>query len=142
MILIRRKFLTLIGVLIFAIPVISDAQVSVIANKSVSAKSIDNNTLLNLYTLQSNELGAQKVKLFFLVTESTTNKKFLESINKTIQDLKKIWLRAKLTGNGTAPVFVSSEQEMLEKVTSTPNSIGFVDHKAVTGEVKLVAKLQ
>lgn len=119
----------------------SAAQVAVIANKSLNVKTIDNNTLINLYTLQSNEVGAQKVKLFFLTKENETNKKFLETVKQTFQDLKKIWLRAKLTGNGTAPEFVNSESEMLEKVTSTPNSIGFINLKEVAGEVKVLIKI-
>jgi len=140
--MIFRNISALLIIFVFVFPFITNAQVAVIANKSINAKAVDNNSLSNLYTLQSNELGSQKVKLFFLTTENETNKIFLKSINKSMQDLKKIWLRAKLTGNGFAPDFVSSEAEMIEKVTSTPNSIGFVNQKEVSGDVKVLGKIQ
>lgn len=137
----KLSHITLACVLfLFAVPLISNAQVAVIANKSLNAKAVDKNAVTNLYTLQSNEVGSQKVKLFFLTTENETNKKFLDVLGKSFQDLKKIWLRAKLTGNGFAPEFVSSESEMLDKVGSTPNSIGFVNQKDAGETVKVVAK--
>ena len=40
------------------------AQVSVIANKSISAKSIDINKLTNLYNIQSNEIGFKRLNYF------------------------------------------------------------------------------
>lgn len=136
-----KYLLTAITIFLIVFPSNSSAQVAVIANKSVNVKTIDKNALTNLYTLQSNEVGSQKVKLFFLITENETNKKFLEIIGKNLPDLKKIWLRAKLTGNGFAPEFINSEREMLEKISLTPNSIGFINPKEITEEVKVLTKL-
>ncbi|HEX2981946.1 MAG TPA: hypothetical protein VHO28_00230 [Ignavibacteriales bacterium] len=142
MINIKRNLSVLIALLLFAAPAIANAQVSVIANKSVSSHTADISALRNLYLLQSSELGSQKVKLFFLTAETETNKTFLKNMDKSFQELKKIWLRAKLTGNGAVPEFVSSEKEMLEKVASTPNAIGFIDSKSAPENVKVIATLR
>ncbi|MGA7720502.1 MAG: hypothetical protein WCA84_04920 [Ignavibacteriaceae bacterium] len=117
------------------------AQVSVIANKSISAKSIDINKLTNLYNIQSNEIGSQKVKLFYVNNNSESEKKILESIGKTFIELKKVWLKAKLTASGTPPETVSSDEEMIQKVASTPDAVGFVDSKNVKGNIKIIAKI-
>lgn len=137
----RKCILNIILMALLTLPASASAQVLIIANKSVNAKSIDKNTLVNLYTLQSNELGSQKIKLFFLTTENETNKIFLSALSKTMPELKKIWLRAKLTGNGFAPDFVSTDEEMLEKISKTPGSIGFIIQKEVSDQVKVLTKL-
>lgn len=137
----QKCLLNIMLMALLTLPVSASAQVLIIANKSVNAKSIDKNTLVNLYTLQSNELGSQKIKLFFLTTENETNKIFLGALSKTMPELKKIWLRAKLTGNGFAPDFVSTDEEMLEKISKTPGSIGFILQKEVSDQVKVLTKL-
>lgn len=138
---INKNLLILAAILFLMIPLTTRAQVAVIANKSIKAKSIDNNTLTNLYTLQSKEIGSQKVKLYFLTGESETGKKFLSSINMSLPELNKIWLRAKLTGQGNAPEFVSSESALREKVALTPDAIGFIEHKNASGDVKVLLLL-
>jgi ABC-type phosphate transport system substrate-binding protein len=117
------------------------AQVCIIANKSINVKTIDINKLTNLYNIQSNEIGSQKVKLFYLNSDNETEKLFLETLGKTFIELKKIWLKVKLTGSGTPPETVNSDEEMIQKVTSTPDAIGFVDLKSIKANVKIIAKL-
>lgn len=120
---------------------IINAQVVIIANKNLPVKSIDNNSLINLYTLQSNELSAQKVKLFYSNTENEAVTKLLQIIGKSGPELKKIWLKAKLTGNGNPPENAFSDEDMIQKVASTPNSIGFVSLKSANASVKILLKL-
>lgn len=138
---IKKDLLILTVIFFIMTPLVSKAQVAIIGNKGIKTGSIDHNTVVNLYTLMSNELGSQKVKLFFLTTDNETTKKFLASINKTSNDLNKIWLRAKLTGNGAAPELVSSERDLISKVASTPGAVGFIDPKNTSGEVKVLLQL-
>lgn len=137
----KYDFFILSVIILILISAFSNAQVVIIANKSIDVKSIDHNTLENLYTLQSNELGSQKVKPVFLTSEDETSKKFVETIGKSLQELKRIWLRAKLTGNGVAPDLIASEGDVLNKVVSTPNMVGFIDQKLINENVKVLFKL-
>ncbi len=120
---------------------VSSAQVSVVANKSITAGSIDINTLVNLFTIQSNEIESQKVSLFFLNENNDTDTKFLSVMGKSLLELKKIWLKAKLTGNGKPPEMITTASDMLQKVISTPGAIGFIDSKSVNGNVKVLLKI-
>jgi hypothetical protein len=138
---VNMKFIIALSILFCTFYVNIFAQVSIIANKNVNIKAIDINKLTNLYNLQSNEVGSQKVKLFYLNSENETEKSFLGALGKSFIELKKIWLKAKLTANGTPPETVSTEDEMIQKVGSTPNAVGFVDSKNVKGTVKVIEKL-
>jgi ABC-type phosphate transport system substrate-binding protein len=137
-----KYFIVLTFVVCCLLEVKNNAQVVIIANKNLPVKSIDKNSLVNLYTLQSNELDAQKVKLFYSNTENEAVKKLLEMIGKSGTELKKIWLKAKLTGNGNPPENSFSDEDMVQKVASTPNAIGFVSLKSVNSSVKIIMKLE
>jgi ABC-type phosphate transport system substrate-binding protein len=134
-------FLALTFIICFISAEIINAQVVIIANKNLPVKSIDDNSLVNLYTLQSNEVDAQKVKLFYSNTENEAVTKLLQKIGKSGPELKKIWLKAKLTGNGNPPENAFSDEDMVQKVASTPNSIGFVSSKSANSSVKILLKL-
>jgi ABC-type phosphate transport system substrate-binding protein len=134
-------FLALTFIICFLYAAVIDAQVVIIANKNLPVKSIDNNSLVNLYILQSNELSGQKVKLFYSNTENEAVTKLLQIIGKSGSELKKIWLKAKLTGNGNPPENAFSDEDMIQKVASTPNSIGFVSLKSANASVKILLKL-
>ncbi|PKL88837.1 MAG: hypothetical protein CVV23_08140 [Ignavibacteriae bacterium HGW-Ignavibacteriae-2] len=136
-----KYYLILIVILVSSFAEKLNAQVSVIANNTIIVNAIDNNTLKNLFTLRSNELGSQKVKLFFINSENETVKKLLHSIGKSFHEIKKEWLRAKLTGNGNPPEMVPSDKEMLEKIFTTPNAIGFIDSKLVPSHMKVLLKI-
>jgi ABC-type phosphate transport system substrate-binding protein len=137
----NRYFLIFTIALFCLYAAVVSAQVVIIANKSISVKSIDMNSLRNLYTLQSNEIGAQKVKLFFLNEDSETDNKFLSNMGKTLLELKKIWLTAKLTGNGIPPEIVVNSAAVVDKITATPGAVGFVDSKSINGNIKVLLKI-
>ncbi|HRI48292.1 MAG TPA: hypothetical protein PK559_14385 [Ignavibacteriaceae bacterium] len=118
------------------------AQVAIIANKGVSANSVSIAQLKNLYTLQSSELNSQKVRLYFLTNEGSTLSTFLKGIGENNGDLKKQWLKAKLTGGSTPPEPVSSEDDVLSKVSSTAGAIGFISADKVNSNVKVLLEIK
>ncbi len=137
-----NKYIFFLMTTIFCInPSYVNAQIAIIANKSVNVISMDITNLKNLYTIQSNEAGSQKVKLFFLNENGDTENKFLSTMGKSLLELKKIWLTAKLTGNGKPPDMVASAQDMIEKIKSTPGAIGFVDLKYINESIKVLLKI-
>lgn len=117
-----------------------NAQVAVIANKNLVVDAIDINTLKNIYEINSNELDGNKVVLFNLSSDDQATEKFYGSLGTSFNKIKKVWLRAKLTGNGNLPTSVSSD-EMLKKIASTPGAIGFIPEEKVNSDVKVLLKL-
>jgi ABC-type phosphate transport system substrate-binding protein len=122
---IYKYFLT---ILLFITSIGAYAQVAVIANKSVSENSIDESKLTELYTLKTKTWdNGSAVILLTLKGDNNTSDKFFDKIGKSSMKMKKIWMKKQLTGEGQAPEGFGSEDEMLNKVASTPGAIGFVD---------------
>ncbi len=118
--------------------VFGNAQISVIANKSISASSISKEDAVNIYSLDVREVGGTKIKLFTIQSEIAARDEFYTAIGKNVTAIRKIWMQKQLTGNGTAPENVSDEDAMLSKIASTPGSIGFISSSKVTDAVKVI----
>ncbi|WED21911.1 phosphate ABC transporter substrate-binding protein [Vibrio sp. JC009] len=59
---------------------------------------------------------------------------------RTETQLQSAWSRLVFTGKANAPIQVSNYTEMISKVASSPEAIGYVDESAVTGEVRILFK--
>lgn len=136
------KRLLLVISLIIVVAAGTRAQVAVIANKSAGVSSATASTVADIYTLSTKEWkDGSAVVVFDLKTEGATRTKFYEFIGKSPIELKKVWMRTQLSGEGKAPSVVGSEEEMVQKVASTPGAIGFVSASKVSGDVKLLATI-
>lgn len=136
-----KKFFLMLALLLTSY-VISNAQVVIIANKSVNVSKINIATLINIYQLEQTELGGAKVQLFDLNEESGAKQAFYSALGKPASEYKKIWMKKKLTGNGNPPKPVSNEDEMVNKVANTPGAIGFVSASKVNGNVKVILEIK
>lgn len=115
------------------------SQVAVIANKSVADASISASKLESIYLLKEKTWSnGQGVVLFTLKNENSTVEKFFSSFGKSFSDMKKLWMKVQLTGEGVAPESLGSEEEVLSKVSSTSGAIGFVSADKVNGNVKVL----
>lgn len=127
--------------LMFVFTITAKSQIAVIANKSVSAASIDKGKLSSLYNLESKDLGGTKVALFDYKTAGSESNALYGYIGTDATNIKKNWMKAKMTGTGAPPTQVGSADEMLSKVASTPGAIGFVPESKVSGDVKVLLKI-
>lgn len=115
----------------------SYAQVTVVANKSISENSLTVSKLTDIYFLRAKSWSnGQAIVPFTLKTDNQVTDKFFSAIGKSNTEMKKIWMKLQLTGEGQAPASLGSDEETLNKVASTPGSIGFVDSKNVNDKVK------
>ncbi|MGE5315897.1 MAG: hypothetical protein ACM3Q4_14480 [Acidobacteriota bacterium] len=126
----------IIMIALFGLASSAQAQVAVIGNKSLGSAALDLTKVKNLYLLVSNEVNGSKVKLFDVQSDTPTKAKFYEALGKPASEAKKVWLKAKLTGNGTPPEAVGSEDDVLAKVESTPGAIGYISAEKAHSKVK------
>jgi hypothetical protein len=122
------KKILLAVVLLFGIV---NADVAIISNKSTNVSIQNSNAAYDIFAMTKGNY-----KIFYLKS-SPINDEFYSFLGKSFNDMKKTWMRLQLTEGKTA-VAVNSEEEMLEKVSSTSNSIGYVSAQKVNGSVKLV----
>jgi len=115
------------------------AQVAVIANKSVSEGSISSGKLGDIYSLRLKTWGNGKaIVAVTLKSDDETTQKFFGAFGKSLMEMKKLWMKLQLTGEGQPPAGVGSEDEVVSKVASTPGAIGFVNADKVNGSVKVL----
>jgi hypothetical protein len=131
-----------VAVLLAVFTAPAQAQVVVIAHKAVSVPTLDAPTLNNMYSLFKKDIGGTKLVLFDLKTDAPSKEKFYTFIGKPPAEMKKIWLRSQLTGGGSPPTNVTTEEEMVDKVASTPGAVGYVSQDKVNDKVKVLATIK
>ncbi len=138
----KRLIYTVICLLFFA--TLSSAQVAVIANNSISESSISKDALAKIYALDMTKWSnGESVIAFGYKTEDVTVKAFYGYLGKSKKAYRKIWMKKMLSGDGQAPDALGSEDEILQKVASTPGAIGFVSAaKASGGGVKILLEIK
>jgi ABC-type phosphate transport system substrate-binding protein len=117
----------------------ASAQVAVIANKSVAESTIDASKLSSIYSLKDKTWSDGKsIVPVMLKGDSQATDKFFSAVGKSKIEMNKLWMKLQLTGEGQAPEGMSSEDEVLNKVASTPGAIGFVSVSKAGSNVKIL----
>jgi len=121
----------------------AQAQVAVIVNKSVSENSISSGKLNDIYSLRLKTWGSGKeIVPVTLKSDNEATHKFFGTFGKSLMEMKKLWMKLQLTGEGQPPAGLSSEEEVVSKVASTPGAIGFVSSDKVNGSVKVLLTIK
>jgi|WetSurMetagenome_2_1015567.scaffolds.fasta_scaffold491042_2 ABC-type phosphate transport system substrate-binding protein len=134
------KCIGYLSVLVVAGVLTSSSQVAVIANKSVPVNSITVSKLSDIYLLNTqNWGGGVTVVPLWLRGIDDVEATFSAYLGMKPLDMRKIWLRVQLSGEGKAPLMFTSEEELIQKVINTRGAIGFVSEENVPGDVKVLA---
>ena len=134
------KKLSLIIVFVFAVAANINAQVSVIANKSVD-ESVDKAKIGNIYSLTTTKWAdGSKIVVFDNSGDSKTA--FYSGIGKDQMSIKKEWMKKQLTGEAKAPETIGSDDDIVKKVASTPGAVSFVKSSSVNGTVKVLFEIK
>ena len=98
----------------------------VIVNSGVEEKSILKNTLCAIFGMRLRTWSdGTPIKVFVLSDLNETHKKFCKKkLNVFPHQLRWGWDRMVFSGIGQAPTEVKSEEEMRERITSTPEQSG------------------
>ena len=137
------KYIFLTTFFVLAIVANISGQVAVIANPSVPVDTITNIEILDFYTRDIRFWENKKpVIVFDLKPKGKVKEVFYEFLGKSTSRMKSIWMKKMLSGEGDPPEVVDSENEMINRVLSTPGSIGFVHQSLVTYKVKVLAIIE
>lgn len=132
------KYITIIILLLICTAIGAKSQVAVIANKSVPISNIDVSKLISIYNLNTKawDNGAKIIVVNLKAGDSKD--KFYLALKSTESDMRKVWLKKKLSDGTEVPVNVGSEDEMVNYVKSNPGAIGFVSKSKVSKDVKVL----
>ena len=119
------------------------AQVVVIANRSVPESSLTPAQVLDIYLLNARTWSdGQVVSLMCLRENELVEKKFFGILRRTPLEMRKVWLRAQLSGQARPPEMITTEEDMVHRVAATPGAIGFVTREKVQGNVKILLTIE
>lgn len=117
------------------------SQIVLIANKGVELSVTSVAAVTDIYLLETQKTSnGKKLILFDLKTD--LNEKFYSAIGKSSTELKKLWMKKQLSGDGKAPIALDSEVEMLSKIASTPDAVGYISKEKVSDAVKILFELK
>lgn len=116
----------------------SFSQIAVIANKNVDMVLNSSAQAKDVFTLEV-QMSQNKLPIVvYNLKSGDVQALFYAALNKTSTELKKIWMKAQLSGEGKAPEGIDSEDAMVAKVASTPGAVGYVSEAKATGDVKVL----
>ncbi len=79
------------------------------------------------------------VTVFVLPDDNPAHKQFSKKIlNVFPHQLRRIWNNAIFSGSGQAPITLSSTAEMIEKIATTPGSIGNLSKNELNDHIKIL----
>jgi ABC-type phosphate transport system substrate-binding protein len=116
-------------------------EVVLISNPSVLAASLPRNFARAIFSMKVQQWpGDGGVKVFVLPDKHALHEAFCKNLLDVFpHQMRAAWDRQVYSGTGQAPVEVESEQEMLDKVASTPGAIGYSNKdKADEKKVRLL----
>ena len=135
-----KYIVSLLIILILAVLRV-DAQVVVIVHKSVNISTLNAAQIADVFTLSTRVWpGGEKIIVFDQKGESV-RKSFFDFIGRSPMDVRKKWLRSQLSGEGKAPETLDSDDEVIQRVASTPGAIGYVSAGKAKGNVKVIATI-
>ncbi|BCG64262.1 MAG: hypothetical protein methR_P2035 [Methyloprofundus sp.] len=123
-----KRFLLCIIVLL---PMQSLFAVEVITNSDNVAQMQGSNNLRSIFSMRTRYWpNGEKIRVFVLADDSEVHKKFVkQKLQMFPHQLRRTWDRMTYTGTGQPPITVHSTAEMLEKIKTTKNSIGYIDRR-------------
>lgn len=100
-----------------------------IANKDWPVVQLDRNEARLYFTLRLKFLdNKMPVNVFVLPDDHPLHRQFAKNILGLFPyQLRQVWDRQLFSGTGQVPITVATEQEMIERVASTPGAIGYAE---------------
>lgn len=137
-----KRLFAIVTLLLFGAVGVAQAQMAVIAHKDAPVDQLETSTLKNVYALDQNQWSdGSRIARFDLREDSDVRQAFYEHLGTSHNDVRKAWLQKKLSGEAQPPEAVGAG-EVVQRVSSTPSSIGYVSADAVTDAVKVVATIE
>jgi ABC-type phosphate transport system substrate-binding protein len=133
------KIRTLLIIMLLGTAPCAYSQMVLIANNSVPDGSVTESQLIDICLLGTRTWSdGQPIELLFPRDNGNEEKEFYALIHRTPIEMRKVWLRAQLSGQARPPVMMSSQEELVRRIEVTPGAFGFVNKAKVRGNVKII----
>ena len=115
------------------------AEVAIIVHKDNANSAISKNEVARIYLgkLKSFPNGTDAIPID-LAAGDAKKEFYAKVVKKNDAQLRAYWSRIIFTGKGQPPRQESSEDSVVNLVSTNPNLVGYVDKSKVTGDVKVI----
>jgi ABC-type phosphate transport system substrate-binding protein len=112
----------------------------IVSNPGVSEKTLSKSSLRAIFGMRLHEWSdGTAIRVYVMPDDSPIHAAFSkEKLNVFPYQLRAAWDRLVFSGTGQAPNTVSSPEEMLAKVASTPGAIGYLTKSRMDGSVNVL----
>ena len=119
---------------------LSISSIEIIVNPSVSDNNYTLSDVRAIFAMRKTHWSdGKKIQVFVLADNQHIHQKFTKSkLNMFPHQFRRIWDRLIFSGTGHAPHEVGSQDEMLEKISTVPNAIGYLEIPIDNEEVKVL----
>jgi hypothetical protein len=116
------------------------ADPALLGNKGLTGQTLDADTIKAVLLGKKSTLGDARV-IVVIIKASDAQEAFLKDhVGMTTDQFNTYWRRLYMTGGGSAPKNVDSEDEASKLVAATPGAIAVIDSAKADGLVVLAAK--
>lgn len=117
----------LLATILFFIMVSNCPGVEIIVNVSVPERQYTMHELQSIFARQrSIWSNGEKIQVFVLADDNPVHREFTKTrLNMFPHQFRRIWDRLLFSGTGQPPRQVASIEEMIERISTVPNSIGY-----------------
>jgi ABC-type phosphate transport system substrate-binding protein len=140
-----KNLLTILIFYFISCVTIASAQVYVVVNNSVELDSLSTSKLLEIFTL--NDItwdDGENITVVEQKGNDFSKEKFYSYIELDQNLIKKIRLKKLFTGKARPPKSVSNGGEIIEMISKTPGSVGYINKEEMveSKNVKIVAIIE
>jgi ABC-type phosphate transport system substrate-binding protein len=110
-------------------PVVTATEI--VVNKTVPTADYSTEDIRAIFAMQKRIWpNNRQIKVYTLSDSNPLHKDFVKNnLNMFPHQIRRIWDRMTYSGTGTVPIELDSEQEMIDKIANTPDSIGYLNSK-------------
>ena len=111
----------------------------IVVNQSVPVGEYSLNKTRAIFTMRQRFWSnGKKVQVFVLADNHPLHKTFTKKkLHMFPHQLRRVWDRMVFSGTGRAPVILNTEEEMLDKISNTPNAIGYLNSGTENEKLRL-----
>ena len=130
------------GLLLFLIlmpAVVTAAEFTVIANKTVPSDRLTKDEIKAIYLGKKTKWSDGSTIRYFLIKSPKSQRPFLDAyVEKTPEQYESYWLQNVFTGKGEMPDLLDNSKQMTEAVARASGSIGFTLEFTPNENIKIV----
>ena len=112
-----------------------------VANQDVRTTSLNQDTARAMFAMRQRTWpNGQALRVFVLPNDHPVHDRFAkQSLSVYPHQLQLSWDRVVFSGTGQAPTQVMSQSEMLERIATTPGSLGYIDREHLDDRVHVIS---